>query len=83
MVRHKCKAAVMEVTSHALMQGRVAGINFDVALFTNLTQDHLDYHETMEHYAAAKKQLFLSCPGVAILNADSPWRELYATRYSQ
>jgi UDP-N-acetylmuramoyl-L-alanyl-D-glutamate--2,6-diaminopimelate ligase len=59
--------------SHALTQGRVTGIDFDVALFTNLTQDHLDYHKTMEQYATAKKQLFLSRPRVAILNADSPW----------
>lgn len=80
MVRHGCKAAVMEVTSHALTQGRVEGIGFDVALFTNLTQDHLDYHGTMEHYAEAKRTLFQSLAKkkgsnkvVAILNADSPW----------
>ena len=49
---------VMEVSSHALDQGRVAGIEFDTAVFTNLTQDHLDYHKTMENYARAKARLF-------------------------
>jgi UDP-N-acetylmuramoyl-L-alanyl-D-glutamate--2,6-diaminopimelate ligase len=67
----------MEVSSHALDQGRVAGIEFDTAVFTNLTQDHLDYHKTMENYARAKARLFdlVSEQGVkegktAILNAD-------------
>mgnify|MGYP000979152682 CR=1 FL=1 len=70
-------AVVMEVSSHALDQGRVAGIEFDTAVFTNLTQDHLDYHKTMENYARAKARLFdlVSEQGVkegktAILNAD-------------
>lgn len=77
MVRHGSKAACMEVTSHALSQGRVTGIGFNVALFTNLTQDHLDYHETMERYAAAKKRLFTLLPqeATAIFNADSPWSQ--------
>jgi UDP-N-acetylmuramyl tripeptide synthase len=48
----------MEVSSHALEQKRVAGIEFDVAIFTNLTQDHLDYHGTMEKYFIAKQKLF-------------------------
>ena len=68
---------VMEVSSHALDQGRVAGIEFDTAVFTNLTQDHLDYHKTMENYARAKARLFelVSAPGVkagktAVINAD-------------
>lgn len=75
MVRHACKAAAMEVTSHALHQGRVAGIDFNVALFTNLTQDHLDYHQTMESYAEAKRTLFTSLlpSATAIFNADSPY----------
>ncbi len=71
-----CKSAVMEVTSHALDQGRVAEIDFDVAIFTNLTLDHLDYHKTMEQYCAAKNLLFRSLSkkgSVAIVNADSPW----------
>lgn len=53
------RAAVMEVSSHALDQGRVKGIDFDSAVFTNLTQDHLDYHRDMESYFAAKTKLFL------------------------
>ena len=70
-------AVVMEVSSHALEQGRVAGIEFDTAVFTNLTQDHLDYHGTMERYARAKARLFerVSEAGekagkTAVLNAD-------------
>jgi UDP-N-acetylmuramoyl-L-alanyl-D-glutamate--2,6-diaminopimelate ligase len=66
--------AVMEVSSHALDQGRVWGVPYDVAIFTNLTQDHLDYHGTMAHYFAAKKKLFDGsqgpAPRVAVLNAE-------------
>ncbi len=66
--------AVMEVSSHALAQGRIFGIPFDVALFSNLTQDHLDYHKTMEQYFAAKRILFEGCgtepPRCAIVNRD-------------
>ena len=66
--------AVMEVSSHALAQQRVYGIPFDVAVFTNLTRDHLDYHHTMEEYFAAKRNLFEGCgtdpPRVAVINAD-------------
>jgi UDP-N-acetylmuramoyl-L-alanyl-D-glutamate--2,6-diaminopimelate ligase len=66
--------AVMEVSSHALAQQRVYGIPFDVAVFTNLTRDHLDYHHTMEEYFAAKRILFEGCgtdpPRVAVINAD-------------
>ena len=58
MVRSDCQACVMEVSSHALEQKRVFGVAFDVAIFTNLTRDHLDYHGTMENYYAAKKKLF-------------------------
>ena len=50
MVNKGVDSAVMEVSSHALDQGRVYGIDFDIAVFTNLTQDHLDYHKTMEEY---------------------------------
>ena len=67
---------VMEVSSHALDQRRVADIGFDVAIFTNLTRDHLDYHHTMEDYFAAKRLLFdgthYPAPRVAVLNADDP-----------
>jgi UDP-N-acetylmuramoyl-L-alanyl-D-glutamate--2,6-diaminopimelate ligase len=65
--------AVMEVSSHALDQERIAGLNFDVAIFTNLTRDHLDYHRTMDCYFAAKRKLFESGPRVAILNQDDPY----------
>jgi UDP-N-acetylmuramoyl-L-alanyl-D-glutamate--2,6-diaminopimelate ligase len=64
---------VTEVSSHALDQGRAMGVNFDVAVFTNLTRDHLDYHETMEKYFAAKRLLFdgtmYPAPRVAVINA--------------
>lgn len=56
--RQGAQTAVMEVSSHALMQGRVNGVNFDIALLTNLTRDHLDFHGDMQSYAAAKRRLF-------------------------
>jgi UDP-N-acetylmuramoyl-L-alanyl-D-glutamate--2,6-diaminopimelate ligase len=66
--------AVMEVSSHALKQQRVFGIPFDVAVFTNLTRDHLDYHHTMEEYFSSKQVLFEGCgteaPRAAVLNLD-------------
>lgn len=69
--------AVMEVSSHALAQGRTYGIPFEVAVFTNLTRDHLDYHQTMEEYFSAKRILFEGAgsapPRVAVLNADDEW----------
>ena len=69
--------AVMEVSSHALDQERIAGLHFDVAIFTNLTRDHLDYHGSMENYFAAKLKLFNgslgSPPRVAILNQDDDY----------
>jgi UDP-N-acetylmuramoyl-L-alanyl-D-glutamate--2,6-diaminopimelate ligase len=68
---------VMEVSSHALAQDRIYGIPFDVAVFTNLTRDHLDYHNTMEEYFAAKQVLFTGSgtrePRVAIINADDEY----------
>lgn len=71
--------AVMEMSSHALKQERVWGLPVDVAIFTNLTQDHLDYHGTMEAYFAAKARLFEGVgsppPRVAVLNADDPYGE--------
>jgi UDP-N-acetylmuramoyl-L-alanyl-D-glutamate--2,6-diaminopimelate ligase len=65
----------MEVSSHALDQGRVAGVPFAGAAFTNLTGDHLDYHKTMENYAAAKAELFagLDSAAVAVVNAADKW----------
>ena len=58
IVNAGCKAAAMEVSSHALAQDRTRGLEWDVAVFTNLTQDHLDFHGTMENYFAAKAKLF-------------------------
>jgi UDP-N-acetylmuramoyl-L-alanyl-D-glutamate--2,6-diaminopimelate ligase len=69
--------AVMEVSSHALQQGRVFGVPFDVAIFSNLTQDHLDYHGTMAEYFAAKQILFKGCgtepPRCVITNLDDEY----------
>ena len=71
-----CTHVVMEVSSHALDQDRVAGVRYAVGVFTNLTQDHLDYHKTMENYAAAKAKLF-SVSDAAIVNLDDPWAEYF------
>jgi len=70
-VRHKAQALSMEVSSHGLVQHRVSGVEFDVALFTNLTRDHLDYHRTMRAYRSAKALLFRR-PELkwAVLNVD-------------
>lgn len=75
MVRGGCTAAVMEVSSHALAMERVHGLSFAAAAFTNLTQDHLDYHGSMEEYFRAKKRLFdsLGRGAVAVVNADDPY----------
>jgi UDP-N-acetylmuramoyl-L-alanyl-D-glutamate--2,6-diaminopimelate ligase len=68
------QACVMEVSSHALDQDRLAGLTFEYALFTNLSQDHLDYHKDMETYFLAKKRLFeVYLKGKAILNIDDPF----------
>src|SRR5262245_53723432 len=79
MVDAGCSHLVMEVSSHALEQQRVAGITFDTALFTNLTQDHLDYHRDMASYRAAKGRLFqdLAPTAWAVLNADDPTSKDY------
>lgn len=74
MVADGCTHAVMEVSSHALEQGRVAGVRFAAGVFTNLTEDHLDYHRTMDAYAAAKRRLFAQSR-VAVLNADDPYAD--------
>jgi UDP-N-acetylmuramoyl-L-alanyl-D-glutamate--2,6-diaminopimelate ligase len=66
------RACAMEVSSHALELGRVAGIRFACRIFTNLTQDHLDFHETMEAYFAAKRRLFEE-PGLSVLNVDDEY----------
>lgn len=69
-----CTHVVMEVSSHSLTLERVAGIHFDVALYTNLSQDHLDFHGTMEEYAAAKKKLFSMC-SIGCFNLDDAWAD--------
>lgn len=85
MVQSGCKSAVMEVSSIGVDQGRVADLDFDLAIFTNLTEEHLDYHETMQQYSVAK-QRFLQTFGratsrknkekVALINLDSPWAKV-------
>lgn len=69
MVQSGCKYCIMEVSSQALAQGRVDGCHFEIGLFTNLTQDHLDYHKTFENYKKAKRKLFEICD-TAIINID-------------
>ena len=83
MVEKGIDYVVMEVSSHALDQNRIAGCEFDVAVFTNLTQDHLDYHKTLDNYANAKAKLFdlVSQPGVkaskaAVINFDDAYGQL-------
>ena len=82
MVAADCTHAVMEVSSHALDQRRVEGIDFAVAAFTNLSGDHLDYHKTMARYRQAKGRLFagLGPDACAVLNADDPAGAYYARR---
>ena len=71
MAEAGCTHVIMEVSSHALVLDRVAGIHFDVGMFTNLTQDHLDFHKTMEEYGKAKAILFRRCDK-GVLNGDDP-----------
>lgn len=86
MILAGCKACAMEVSSHALEQGRVREIEFDVAVFTNLSHEHLDYHQTMQNYAHAKTQLFSSLKKpeeavkkqfskTSLINNDSPYAQ--------
>lgn len=79
-----CRSAVMEVSSQAIELHRADALKFAVAVFTNLTRDHLDYHVTMESYFAAKEKLFTGClgsrPGASVINADDEYgRRLYGT----
>ncbi len=75
MVRAGIRACAMEVSSHALVQGRTAGVRFRQGVFTNLSGDHLDYHGTMERYADAKRRLFdgLASDALAVINGDDRW----------
>ena len=85
MTEKGVETAVMEVSSHALEMGRVFGCDYDIAVFSNLTQDHLDYHGTMENYRYAKGLLFSRMgmpiregePKYAILNADDEASIMY------
>lgn len=71
---------ILEATSQALDQHRLFGIPCEVAIFTNLTQDHLDYHKTMEKYAAAKAKLWELKPKISVLNLDDEWFDYYKKR---
>lgn len=90
MAEADCRGMAMEVSSHGLAQNRVTGVSFDVGIFTNLTQDHLDYHLTMENYFAAKRLLFeqmdteTAKKGTAVINLDDPYGERLAkTRFER
>ena len=77
MVQNGCTHVFMEVSSHALDQNRVAGISFDIGVFTNISRDHMDYHPTLDHYIGSKKKLFslLKKRAFAIINIDDPYGE--------
>lgn len=81
--RDQVKAVAMEVSSHALAQARVSGIDFDTAIFTNLTHDHLDYHGTLADYASAKERLFAySSVKHAVFNLDDPYGKAWFFKYA-
>jgi UDP-N-acetylmuramoyl-L-alanyl-D-glutamate--2,6-diaminopimelate ligase len=75
------RACAIEVSSHALALHRADAIHFAAAVFTNLTQDHLDFHASMEDYFAAKRGLFEAGPGLAVINADDPYGERLIADY--
>jgi UDP-N-acetylmuramoyl-L-alanyl-D-glutamate--2,6-diaminopimelate ligase len=75
------RACAMEVSSHAMALHRADAIRFEVALFTNLTQDHLDFHADMEDYFGAKRRLFETAPGTAIVNMDDPYGRRLAEEF--
>ncbi|NGX43025.1 MAG: UDP-N-acetylmuramoyl-L-alanyl-D-glutamate--2,6-diaminopimelate ligase [Chlamydiae bacterium] len=84
MINEGCSSAIMEVTSHALDQGRVSGIQYDVVIFTNLTPEHLDYHSSMDEYCQVKNKIFRDLnpdkkkkgyQKTAIVNADDPYHK--------
>ncbi len=82
MVQNGCRACVIEASSHGLVLGRLSGCRFDGTIFTNLTEEHLDFHETMEQYLMAKSLLFShhakDAESVAVINADDPYGERIA-----
>ncbi len=73
----KVDYVILEGTSHALQQHKLVGVPIECAIFTNLTQDHLDYHKTMENYAAAKAKLFANNPRYIVLNQDDEWFDYF------
>ena len=75
--RAKVDYVVLEITSHALQQHKLATVPIEAAIMTNLTQDHLDYHKTMESYAAAKGKLFANEPKFIVLNRDDEWFDYF------
>ncbi len=81
MLDGRDRACAMEVSSHALSLHRADAIHFEVALFTNLTQDHLDFHADMEDYFAVKRKLFEAGPGTAIVNLDDPYGRRLAEQF--
>ncbi len=80
MVQEKVEYVVMEVSSHSIVQKRVCGITFDTAVFTNLTQDHLDYHKTMDNYRRAKFKLFENAKS-AVINIDDESGAMLSKQY--
>ena len=82
MIRNGCSHAVLEVSSHALDQARIAGIGLDAACVTNVQRDHLDYHHTIRDYRLSKSRLldYLAGDGFAVLNADDPTSATYLSR---
>lgn len=86
LARQRCLGAeriAMEVSSHGLHQHRVAALHFKVAVFTNLSRDHLDYHATMTEYGEAKRQLFELCHEARVINADDVVGRRWLSRYPQ
>ena len=77
MKQADCSCAVMEVSSHGIEQERITGLSFKIAVFLNLTQDHIDYHKSMERYFEVKSRLFtgktIACPEVSIINLDDSY----------
>ena len=74
-----CSHVIMEVSSHAIALDRVGGLSYKVAAFTNLTEDHLDFHKTMEEYAAVKARIFSRCEK-AVINRDDSWAEFMQSK---
>lgn len=81
MVQAGDEACVMEVSSHAMAMHRADAIDFDLAIFTNLTQDHLDFHKDMEDYFQAKRLLFAAGPGASVVNVDDDYGKRLAAEF--